>query len=384
MESYFSIFLYIITFLCGFLLNNKPDKNILKRVFVIWLYIFLCFGYMTGSDWRQYELEYTNFDSLDLSRLLEPGFSFIIFIFRKLNFDFFLFLGIMKSLYLASLILLLRKYTSNWLAVLALLMPLSLVFMLIDNPLRFMMALIFVNKAICYIKENKIKIAYIYLFISILFHQTAVFFLLLPIFIKVAPQIYKVKSIVLLPLYIIVLYFSSNAALLERVMSSSLGFLMTYIEMKDYGAYYAVENNESFFTIGSFVQIIIFCVIICTKKSADKDSFSKSMWGISILYLFLSRVLIMIPTGFRLGVPFGYFFSIYLIDLPNKYKLLKFLIISYFALVLYKNVSNHYTYIPYSNSLLYIITGEHLSYSVRSDYNPEAFFKRTGKYPQQQ
>lgn len=337
---------------------------------------------MTGSDWRSYEVDYKSFNSMDTSKWFEPGFAITELIFNKIGADFFLFLGVMKALYLYSLIYLLKKYTLNWLAALVLLMPSSLIFLLIDNPLRFMIALIFINIAIGYIKGRKIAISYIFILISVLFHQTAIFFLLLPIFVKLAPHLFKAKSIILVMLYILVLYISTNSLLLEKLMSSSLGFIMTYIEMKDYGTYYAVEDNESFFTIGSTLQILVFCLIIATKKGADKDTLSKTIWGLAILSLILSRILIMIPTGFRLGIPFGYFFSIYAVDLPHKYQLVKYGLIVYFAMMLYNNVSTHYTYVPYSNSIPYLVTGQHLPYSERSNYNPDAYYKRTGERPQ--
>ena len=57
---------------------------------------FLCFGYMTGSDWRSYEPIYNeiDFNNLFYNYFFEPGYYIymLIFKFLKIGFGHFSFL----------------------------------------------------------------------------------------------------------------------------------------------------------------------------------------------------------------------------------------------------------------------------------------------------
>lgn len=87
------MFIYIITFLLGILLDSfRVNKNI-KIVFIIWLYIFLCFGYMTGSDWRAYELQYQSADYYYYNATYEKGFYTLFYFLKLFISDFFITLA---------------------------------------------------------------------------------------------------------------------------------------------------------------------------------------------------------------------------------------------------------------------------------------------------
>lgn len=52
--------IYILTFILGFYIDQlSPIKyKKLRVLYIVWLFIFLCFSYTNGSDWRSYELGY--------------------------------------------------------------------------------------------------------------------------------------------------------------------------------------------------------------------------------------------------------------------------------------------------------------------------------------
>ena len=97
--------LYLFTFiLCLMTDYNIKQKKEVRFIILLWLYIFLCFGYMTGSDWRNYELMY-NYE--DLERYLlkgEIGFVYLVKCFKKITCDFWVFNACMKLFYLYSLL----------------------------------------------------------------------------------------------------------------------------------------------------------------------------------------------------------------------------------------------------------------------------------------
>ena len=66
----------------------------------VYLWLFLCFGYMTGSDWRVYEEWYY---SLDFNRLFydyyaEPGYYLYMMLFRLLNVGFWPYFILTKTI----------------------------------------------------------------------------------------------------------------------------------------------------------------------------------------------------------------------------------------------------------------------------------------------
>lgn len=381
MSFYLSLSLYILTFLIGLFLNSKGDKNSFKILFVIWLYMFLCFGYMTGSDWRTYEIEYNQAGKTGYTIFLtDIGFNFSIIFLSKILHDFFLALGLLKCLYLFTLIELFKRYTNNWLTAVIILMPVSLLFMLIDNPLRFMVALIFVNLGLIEEKKDSRWKTYLFLSIAPFFHITTIVFLFLPFVIKISYKLYSSKNYLIIVSYIIITYISSNPVLIENVKNNIVGQMLMFMEMKDYTQSYNIEDNGAFFTLGSILQIFIFGIIILSKKYIKNNNRLKQLYGLSIIYLFLSRILILVPTGYRLAIPLGYFYAIYISELYSNKKIIGYILASYLFLVMIKNINIGYVYAPYTNSIPYILTNTHIDYNKRSNHNLEAYYKRTGEY----
>lgn len=380
MEDFFSYILYIGTFLTAFILNNKADSYPLKRVFVIWLYIFLCFGYLTGSDWSAYEIFYQKALASDSESISHDiGFNFLFALFSSVITDFFLTLGILKCVYLTTLIKLLKKYTTNWLSTIAILFPVSLLYILIDNPLRFMIALIFVNLGLIMNFDSK-KISYLFFFLAPLFHVTSIVFITFPVMLKLSKRISSVNIFILGISYIGIVFISSNASLIENIKNSVVGQILLVAEIKDYTQSYNVENEDAFFTLGSMIQILIFFLVLSSKFFIIFDEKIKNFFGMTIFYFFVSKILVLIPTGFRLAIPFGYFYACYLAYLLSKKKLVGYLISLYLSLVMVKNITKHYVYLPYTNSIYHIITQDYASYSERSNYNLKKYFERNGKH----
>lgn len=387
METFVSFALYIGTFLIALFIGvrgNYANKSF-KKIFVIWLYIFLCFGYMTGSDWRSYESEYDYAAIYHKTQYLtELGFNALYVALSSFINDFFLSLGILKCIYLYSLIKLLKSYTSYWLAAVAILMPVSLLFMLIDNPLRFMCALVFVNLALYYNFKHKSILTYVLLITAVLFHTTSIVFLIMPVIIRNSYRIYSINSILLGTLYIVILYLTSDIDLINNIKTSMISLLLESMEIKDYSSY-IVESDGAFFTLGSFLQMGVFILILATKRYIKKDESNLGAYfGMTIVYLFFQRIFLLIPSGFRLVIPYGYFFAIFiacmLISKRVALKRFSYILLTYLSLTLCKNLYTGYVYVPYSNSIPYILSDSHKNAGYRDRYNKDAYFERTGKH----
>lgn len=427
-SSVLSLFIYIATILEGLYLDYttcyKPEKFPAKRVkkirrlYLIWLYVFLCFGYMTGSDWRSYELTYVYGDGIDRF-LSEPISWFVFTVFPKIIPDFVLFMGIAKCLYLYSVYKLVSTITDRWVSVLALLIPFKLSFMLIQNPFRFMLALIFVNMAFRYLylyltepgwKRTKIVLLVFGLtLVSVLVHNSCVVLLPLVLVSFLAPRINKVNTFLLFIVYIIFAVFTSNLSFINELKENAIYFIQNYMEMSDY-ANYESEDNEAIWSIGNLLRILFFFFILRSKNQiCCLYKNGTIVYGFSVLYLFLSRFLILIPTGFRLTLPFLVFYVIIIVymwmykrslkeisfmnaEAPmNNYSMMRLkgitsrpliplfalIIISYSLLSFGRKAWTSYDILPYSNSIPYFVVG-HKSYNERSQHNLDAYQARLG------
>lgn len=376
-----SILLYIGTFFIGFYLDRYPlDSKYRKarKYFIVWLYIFLCFGYMTGSDWRGYEYHYGIPSSLVRSSG-EVGFYNMFYLVSLIFKDFWVGVGFLKCLYLYTYIRLLKQLTTNYLSVLSLSMPIFLCFMIINNPLRYMCALILIYVAISFLINKKYLLSVGIIMASCLLHTTALFFLIMiPCYIY-SRKIANTNSYILVVLFILTLFISSKIGNITNIVA----FFMQYtgmLNMKDY-SHYMLRNEDggNFFSIGSFIQILFFIFMVFTKDSLkQKVDNGEVITGMAISYMFLQRFTLMIPTGFRLVIPFGIFYCLYVVMLKKINKRVFLLFMTIITMQFTKTLYDSYVYIPYSNSIPYIITG-HEEYNVRSMYNIKAYSSRTGQ-----
>lgn len=375
---------YIITILLGFAFDYKGGtkrvNNTYRRLFVLWLYVFLCFGYMTGSDWRNYEQQFDYMQTIqDLGWVTEWGFSFIFLMLKKVFVDFWLVIGLLKCLYLYTLIRVVKLITPYWLSVVSLFITGGLGFMLIDNPLRFMTALILVNIAMELCLKNKRVAAFLLAFLSFIIHNASAFFVVLIWFMLKAEKIAKWNKSLVVMLFLAITVVSSNAQIIEALRSMMVyaaGLFGTY---KSYSSY-AVEDNSGFFTIGNLASIILFFVVIFSRDLIVKrNENGLFVYGMTIVYCLLNKLFILIPTGFRLTIPFAVFYFVYMVYLIRSKSLLKWALILYIVFSYPLSLWNTYKYIPYSNSIPYIVMG-HKDYETRYRHNIEAYQERTGKY----
>ena len=430
-----STILYLATIAAGLFLDfgvvAKTDvrsraKHIKwKRAYLVWLYVFLCFGYMTGADWRNYEPVYLYGDYI-LHFLTEPASWFVFSYFPKVIPDFFLFMGIVKCLYLFSVYKLVSTVTDKWASVLALLIPLKLGFMLIQNPLRFMMALIFINFALVYQykylsetgsrSRKMVLLIMVFTIISILFHTSCVVYLLLIPLGFLAPKLKKVNPWVLYGIYLFFVFLTSDLTLINSLKRGAIETVQQYMEMSDYANY---ELEEATGGIRNPIQILfVLIVLISRDKVCAAFKNGPIVYGYTLYYFFMSRLTVLIPTGFRLSLPFNIFFVIFIIYMlearlrlsrlsleykragivqpqpvrpapsrkRSRYRYMHFpvrvcaqLMIVYTLLSFSKKMWTSIYFIPYSNSIPYLVVG-HKPFEYRSQYNMDAYHARTGKY----
>ena len=374
--------IYIVTFLaCIFIdLLKGKDYILLKKFFLIYLYAFFCFGYTTGTDWRYYELLYKSSSEGNLlDRDIEQGFYYFISFIRRLIPDFWLFLGLVKGLYLFYLIRVIKIFTKEYFTILAILMNYQLLFMLVDNPLRFMCGSIFILGATPYLVHKKYLRFLSLGSISLLFHFTLAVPLLLSLLTyyqnhpfvrskKKLVTVYGIACIISLFPFLIT-SFREFAATIFPIISNKL--LESYL----------IESNAVNFTIGSLIKLLLFLLFIYKRKIFDRVENGSFIFLMVFIFFTINRVLLTVPTGFRLSLHFSLFLVIglYFIFKESKYKI-KVAILAMVGASMIKTLYASYQYIPYTNSIFYIISNDHQPYHFRDQLNKKEYKKRTGEF----
>ena len=107
MNIYVFIYLLILAFAIFLKLGRTRSFNILLFFF---LGGFLCLGYMTGSDWRQYEVRYESLTQEGIP-VIEFGWYFYQYVFKFIGIKFWHFFIFTKIICFAISINFLRKYS---------------------------------------------------------------------------------------------------------------------------------------------------------------------------------------------------------------------------------------------------------------------------------
>lgn len=380
------MFFYLFTFIFGVLCDSKYVSRLkhcrqIRIIYVVWLFIFLCFGYMTGSDWRSYELKFYDSSFFFHSASYEFGFWLVFDILHSIFKDFFIVLAILKIIYLLSFIRLAKTLSQQWITLVAFSLPLCLVFMLIDNPLRFMCANVFINFAILFFIKGRNLQGIVLALLASLFQMTSLVTLPLLLVIFIRKKICSIKPVFLIAAYVtifilVVIMFSSFSSRISGIylFLSSLG-------SKDYNSY-LVESSEGAFSLGSLKNFVLFLFIVFNRKSILRYKYGDVIFCFSILYFYLYIMAILVPTGFRMAIPFALFVASALLILvsSNVHKLYRYILYPLLLLLLFLQINSTYVFVPYTNSLPYIVRG-HLPYEYRDYYNIQKFYDNHHKMP---
>jgi hypothetical protein len=353
-----------------FITMSGKNTQTIYYVIVLWIYTFLSFGYMTGSDWRGYEIMYM-YDDWDKREL---GLLYVMEIFKLVTRDFWIFNAFMKILYISSVAFFFKQLVNKvWLAI-GLSFTTSILFMVIDCPMRFMVAqTILMFSSYFLFKKQWLKFLLISS-ISLMFHYVLIIPILIISTLPLSERFSKLNNWLILLMYVTVhsLSFIPNYA--EYLYGAA--FLMGE-NISRYAVSYSGFSTEGFFSVGYIKEILLFLIILFFKdKIISSSPHGKMIFYYSCLYFILHGIFRYIPTGFRLNIYAGYYFiSALVLILSSRKKIFVYAIYLLFGAILIKDVYSSYKYHPYSNSISYIING-HLPYSERTVHNPSLFNRK--------
>ena len=367
--------IYILTFFLSLIADRyREERKIFYTLIVIWLFVFLCFGYMTGSDWRGYELMYNDESELEKYILKgELGFVALVKISNLLIGDFWIFNALMKMFFLYQLIRFFELFTDRKLKAVGLSFCFQTLFMLIDCPMRFMIGASFVLLSIQYLLARRWVAFSLLLVVAVSFHLSllVVGFVLVGVFF-VSPYLSKVPKSILWAILIVCIVLANHPIL--RTIIYSLGGKISFFA--DYLIWYGDERASDFTMLSLIKSLLLGTLLIAYRNKILEMANGEYIFAMIYYSFTLGYFITLIPTGFRFNIIPGYFQVIALVQLffysPNQgvltlERVSKYGLFLIFTFLLAREVEAP-QYSPYSNSLYYIVT-EHLPYSYRYGHN---------------
>jgi len=339
---------------------------------------------MCGSDWMDYEYYYDHKEWI--GKDLEIGLNAVFSFFQFFNTDFWIVNGLCKLFFFFVVVNFYSLLTNKPFAAIGF-GVVTMCFMLISCPMRFMMAMAFLFIATKYFMKHKWILGFVFVVISILFHVS-----MLAIALIAASAFLLSKPFASIKTHWLVLsYFGLYALMLmtnfnEIIFKKFLVFLLDSEDMAAYALSYGENFSTSvFLSVGRIREIASFLVIVCLRSTLLNKRYGYLVFFYAMLGLFISPIVSGMSTAFRLNLFFYSFVDVALVivlyeSLLNSRQLIKLLKYSFIAIIfvsMLRTITADYTFIPYTNSIPYIIT-EHKPLPERLNYNKNAYKDRTG------
>ena len=366
---YIYIFIYLLLLLTVILERNKFNSlNYFVYYFI--LPTFICFGYMTGSDWRNYELAYDDIQNFIAGTQKEKGYYYLGQIFKCIGFSFWEFVILLKLIGYYIVLYNYQKYTNKTFESIIILFVFFMLYLWIDHPARNFCSCIIYITGVKYIYDRKMIPYVLTCFIASLFHMTAIF--LIPIYF-----LYRFYSTKIL----FVLTVAASTFVIIQSISGSL--IAKFLEINDYlalrmSSYMGTEYMERVSLSTSlstmFHGIIVIFMLSNRKIIESRYSYGYFVLLLSIIFFITSVVGISFGILFRFKYYFILFYCIAISYLYEAtYNSIKRFIINILILIvpmgaMIMQITKTSKYIPYSNYLEYSFR-EKPSYLYRSNYN---------------
>lgn len=356
--------LYFVPIIILFLLSNFKTTKKIDFVVIFLLMLFLCFGYMTGSDWRGYEeAYYYGF----LNRLVEPGYMYISNFLSEKGVDFWTFHILFKCLSFLLIVLLIFTLSGKrhlyfslalWYASYGL-------YMFIDCPFRNTIACGISSCAFIFLLRKKLIMYFLLVALAMSFHMSAIVLTILP-FISLAKL--SSKSLVLIYITIFIIFAFGGTIFLQSILNSYLpSFLSDRID-------YYQNSSGSVFSMGIISRLLcLFLIIKYRDKIILNNKYGEQTFMLCYVFLIISLIYYVLPMLFRSALFLGPFYAVgFSMGLAECYKknikLLKSVVFAIFIVIVFLTVSK-IRYVPYSNILRNIISGTYYDFNYRSNYN---------------
>ena len=366
----FTISIVFVSFLYTY---KRPDNRIFELVVLLVCFI-ICFGYMTGSDWRAYEEIYNSYKEPNnfywRFLFVEPLYLCFNIIGNEAQLNFWTFYLIIKVLIFYKVISIFKRFCPFNISLLALTFYLGFwgIMVFIDTPFRNLIAVYIFLCSIRYFYERNFKKYLLFCLLAILCHFSA--FLLIPLYF--CNRSFSNRTIV--NAFIMVNLLLLNADWVISLIGKLIFFLpqvAAKIENYTIGEEAETTGAGKILSLGYFIHIFFFLVILKSRKIITNKPCGNLIFNMGILYIFIFRLGLTVLIFSRIQLFISIFYSIAialsLYSMKSGQKLFYVFII--YALALFSNINqmrNVYM-VPYTNYFFYL--DKDLSFEERSDYN---------------
>ena len=368
------MFIYLFIIVVLFALSwGRVSKQVSLGVCFL-LMMFLCFGYMTGSDWRGYESEYYEEFSV---RILEPGYMLLSNLFSRAGVSFWVFHILFKCLFFIVSIDFIRTHVNkqadysmpnNQLFCGLMLWVASFGFyMLIDCPFRNVISCLVMIPAFNCLLQKRYVLYYVLALLAVSFHYSALVLLFLPL---VNVDNLSTKSLVIIYFAVLIVLSMGGANLIISLVSK---FLPPILQERI--LYYEESTEASVFHLGLIPRLFCLWGILRYRAAiVEQYPYGNKVISFCYFYLIISLVYSAYPMLFRSALflaPFYILGMVYALDsmkpslkIPTKF--------FWFAIALaitFTGVRSS-SYVPYTNILYHYVSGKMYDYDYRDKYNP--------------
>lgn len=364
-------FIVISLIIFGEFVSDKYSKIYFMSVILLSI-LFFCFGYMTGSDWRQYEPMYNNIvsDVNFIEIFIEPGFYYYMLLCKISGVGFWPFLIITKIIILLVFIFFVKRFNIDNLYIgLSYFLVSFGLFYFIDNPLRNLIAAAIFLFSLKYVLERKFWKFSFLVIIASTFHLSAL--ITLPFYFIFNLNLRKSFWIIA---YFLVILFS--IVFREKIIDWIINLFSNNVFIGGKIDYYFKNKNyldARFLTIGSIAKLIFFFLILISKKFIYNSSqYGRILFNGSMIFLIINRLASSIEILSRFQLFSAVLFCITVVLIIKNFEPLSrkiyvtFLVIIIY-LTVYKEITTTYKYVPYTNYLLYL--DKNIPFYERANYN---------------
>lgn len=325
--------------------------------------IFLCLGYMTGSDWRTYEDEYYyGFKH----RLVEPGYMYLSESLSALGINFLVFEMTAKCLSFLCVICLLNLLIpkSAFYFGLALWYASYGLFLYVNCPFRNMIACGFVALGFIFLIKRKIVYYFVFVIVAISIHMSSIIMLIAP-FLKF-DKIGTKKLVITYIVVFIVMGIGGDVFLKQLIGDFMPEFLYERMD------FYMETSTGSVFSIGTIPRILCLYLIMNYRSRITNLEYGNTIFNLAYFYLLVSLIYYVFPMLFRSSLYIGPFYVAGIAISSSVAKYNKKTIINVFfviATTITFTTIRSYAYVPYTNIVYNCITNRFYDYNYRYNYN---------------
>lgn len=365
-------YIFVIILFLFLSAREKINSRFLELVILFYIAIFMCGGYMCGSDWRTYEKDYYDVHSVK-DVILEPGYFLLTVVAKSIGFDFWTFTILLKFLCLIIVHKVFLEYIvdNKYIAMLFYFSFYGL-FLFVDAPMRNLCAIALFSLSLMEYEKSKIK-AFLICGMGLLFHASAVIGILFLLLKNV-----RIKTYVYVFMYLGALYLSFKGTMFaEMVNNTLLGQLLFAEKLNRYveNGFGGDANVSSPTSMGEMLRTALFFLILSFRKRIEALEKGQEIFYGAMFFFIIGKIGASMEVLMRFGCYFAMFYAISLSDLIKvitvRFKsIYRIALVSLAIMQTIATITFDYRFVPYTNYFSYLLFHDQMpSYNIRSDYN---------------